>query len=85
MQRQVYRCRKSAAGDVLALVSTTAAWSPRTSTDAIADIESGRFRYVVDWGGGPIPVTVTRGRGGSCLDAVGPDGRTGGLLALPHG
>jgi hypothetical protein len=85
IDRHVYRCRRDLKGGVTALVSTTAAWSPRSTSDVIVDIESGRFRYVIDWGDGPRPLMVMRTTGGPRLEAIGPDSGAGGLAALPSG
>lgn len=85
LRRHVYRRRSDPHGELAALISTTAAWSPRTATDAIADIESGQVCYLVDWGSGPSPLVVVRDDRGPRLDVVGPDGSPGGLEALPSG
>jgi hypothetical protein len=85
LDRHVYRCRRDPGDGVAAVVSTTAPWSPRTADDVIADIESGRYRYVIDWGDGPRPLMIVRTGEGPRLDAIGPDGRSGGLTALPKG
>ncbi len=85
LRRHVYRRRSDPHGDIAALISTTAAWSPRAVADAIDDIESGQVCYLVDWGSGPSPVVVVRDDAGARLDVVGPDGSAGGLSALPSG
>lgn len=57
-----------------------AAWSPRRHADVVADITSGRVAYVVAWETGDAVVRVT---GDGRLEALGPDGRPGGLAVLP--
>lgn len=85
LRRHVYRRRSDPHGDIAALISMTAGWSPRSTVDAIADIDSGRVCYLVDWGSGPSPVVVVRDDRGARLDVAGPDGSSGGLSALPTG
>lgn len=85
LRRHVYRRRTDPHGDIAALISTTAAWSPRAAADAIADIESGQICYLVDWGSGPSPIVVVRDDRGPRLDVAGPNGSAGGLSALPSG
>lgn len=83
LERHVYRQRSDPSGALRALVATSAPWSPRQVADAVVDIESGRVRYVVDWGGGPLAVVVVRDEGDPRLDVLGPDGAAGGLSSLP--
>ncbi len=85
IDRHVYRCRRDLKGGIAALVSTTAPWSPRSADDVIADIESGRYRYVIDWGDGPRPLMIMRTADGPRLEAIGPDSGAGGLASLPPG
>ena len=85
LRRHVYRRRSDPHGELAALISTTAAWSPRTATDAIADIESGQVCYLVDWGSGPSPLGVVRDDRGPRLDGFGPDDTPGGLGSRPSG
>ena len=84
LTREVTWCRRAADGDPVALVSRTASWSPRTAAEVAADIEAGRARYVISWEGGPAEILVRLAPdGGASLDALGPDGRFGGLALLP--
>ena len=50
--RAVTRARHNSEGDVTAIGSPGAAWSPRLKVDAIRDIESGDHRYYVPWNDG---------------------------------
>lgn len=84
-ERAVYRSRLDADGDVVAVVSVTARWSPRSSHEVIDDVDAGRCHYVVDWETGTVPVVVIDGPDGRRLDAAGPDGVPGGLALLPPG
>jgi hypothetical protein len=52
--------RKSMQGDVTALCSPGASWSPRSKADAISDIESGLHTYYVDAAGYRTTVTVVK-------------------------
>lgn len=82
--REVLWCRRDRFGEPAALVSRTAAWSPRTAEEVAADIEGGHVRYVICWESGPSEVVVAHTPDGCMtLDACGPDGRPGGLAALP--
>jgi hypothetical protein len=82
IERQVMQCRRTAGGRVSALVNRGEEWSPRSAEDAARDIRSGRIRYVIPWASGDAPVVTD---GAALLEADGPDGCPGGLLALPSG
>ncbi len=85
IERVVLQTRKTADGSITALVNRGEEWSPRLLTDAVADIRSGRVRYVVPWPGRTVEVTVATTEAAS-LDAERPDGHpTGGLNLLPSG
>lgn len=58
MDRQVTRSRKNSDGDITALCSSGAAWSPRYKADAIRDIESGDHRYFVRVGVDEVDIRV---------------------------
>lgn len=81
LERYVFQSRKRQ-GRVIGLLCRGAAWSPRSVDEVIADIGSGRARYLVNWESGPVVVGVSEAYG---LDAPGPDSQPGGLLLLPDG
>lgn len=47
--RAVRQARKDSDGDITAIGTPGAAWSPRLKADAINDIESGLHTYYVPW------------------------------------
>jgi hypothetical protein len=82
--RSVFRCRSDRQGNVVALASATGRWSPRDVGEVAADIRSGRFRYVIEWESGTSEVQIEEGAEQTCrLDALTPDGCSGGLRLLP--
>ena len=56
--RPVRKTRKDRDGDILALCSDGASWSPRSKRDAIADIENGLHTYYVPWTRGHTEIHV---------------------------
>jgi hypothetical protein len=81
IERVVNQSRKTPTGSVTALVNRGEEWSPRTVSEVVADIRSGRVRYVVPWPSGTVDVRVDGGR----LVVARPDGLDGGLDLLPNG
>lgn len=84
IEREVLQVRRTASGDVVALVNKGASWSPRNVDDAIADIRSGRIRYVVPWSTHRAPVRVADGSPPR-LEAATSMAHDGGLALLPGG
>ena len=88
IDRYVHRCRVDEDGLVVALSCRSSSWSPRSVPAVIEDLESGRFRYLVDWESGTEEVHLSpdpRALGRQVLDVRSPDGRPGGLAQLPLG
>jgi hypothetical protein len=83
IERVVMQSRKTPNGSITALVNRGEEWSPRLVSDVVADIRSGRIRYVVPWPGGTVSVRVADGD--RVVDVARPDGRDGGLTLLPNG
>ena len=52
VERLVTAVQRDATGELAALCDENATWSPRSKKDIVADIESGKVRYYVDWGKG---------------------------------
>lgn len=84
IEREVLQVRRTASGDVLALVNKGASWSPRHVDDAIDDIRSGRIRYVVPWSTHRAPIRVADGPPAR-LEAATSMAYDGGLALLPRG
>lgn len=84
IERIVMQTRKSPTGSITALVNRGEAWSPRLLPDAVADIGSGQFRYVVPWSERTVVVRII-GDDRATLDAERPSGGHGGLKLLPDG
>ncbi len=84
IERVVMQSRKTPSGSITALVNRGEDWSPRAVADVVADIRSGRYRYLVPWPGGTVLVRVADGPD-DVVDADRPDGRAGGLALLPNG
>lgn len=64
--RAVYRTGKND-GDITSLCNADAAWSPRSKSGAIGDIESGTHTYYVPWTSGRTEVRVVQGSRGKYL------------------
>lgn len=77
--RAVYKTRKDKEGDITALCSAGASWSPRTKADAISDIENGVHSYHVPWTSGRSEIRVVNGPNGKYLRTT-RDGSTGNNL-----
>ena len=77
--------RKDAEGDITALCNSATLWSPRYKSDAIEDIESGRYEYWVKWRHYPeTKIHVVNGTTGKYL-RTRRDGSSGNNLDdLPH-
>lgn len=84
IERLVFQSRKDAKGRIVALGHRGQRWSPRAVDEVIADIRSGRHRYVIPWEQGRALVVVVEDSGSSRLDAPTPDGTPGGLQELPN-
>lgn len=84
IEREVLQVRRSASGEVVALVNKGEPWSPRHAGDAIGDIRSGMVRYVVPWAAHCAVVWVTDDDPVR-LEAESSTARAGGLALLPHG
>lgn len=83
--RSVFRCRSDPSGNVVALAAATGRWSPRDVGEVVADIRSGRFRYVIEWESGTSEVWINESTDNRRrLDALTPDGHPGGLRLLPR-
>ena len=85
--RYVYRCRCNASGQVVALASRAAEWSPRPVEQVIDDLDSDRYRYLIRWETGDAEVAIVDdpfAPGRRTIDAATSDGRPGGLALLPH-
>lgn len=65
--RAVRKTRKDAAGDILALCSDGAGWSPRSKAEAISDLELGIHSYYVPWTSGRTEIRVVDGPHGKYL------------------
>lgn len=58
--RAVRKTRKDADGDISALCSDGATWSPRSKSDVISDIEGGHHTYFVPWKSGRTEIRVVK-------------------------
>ncbi|MCF6323870.1 MAG: DUF3892 domain-containing protein [Gammaproteobacteria bacterium] len=65
--RAVRNTGKDRDGDITKLCDPGQAWSPRSKTDAIRDIESGIHTYHVPWKSGRTEIHVANGRSGKYL------------------
>ena len=66
--RQVTHSKKDKDGDILALCQPGQYWSPRWKSDAINDIENGKYQYhVYVYGIGKVQIRVVQGRYGKYL------------------
>lgn len=65
--RAVRKTSKAADGDILALCDDGAPWSPRSKSDAIADIENGTHAYYVPRTTGRTEIRVVYGSAGKYL------------------
>jgi len=65
--RAVRRTGKTTDGDITFLCDTGHAWSPRSKSDAISDIESGLHTYHVPWTSGRTEIRVVVGTSGKYL------------------
>lgn len=78
--RAVYKTGKNSEGDITSLCGgSTATWSPRSKTLAIADIEAGLHSYYVPWKSGRTEIDVVDGPTGKYLRTL-RDGSTGNNL-----
>jgi len=82
--RAVTRTRKDGDGDIIALCNPSKPWSPRSTRDAIEDIESGEHAYFVLWPGGQkTPIRVVQKTTGKYLRADRDDTKKNNLSDLP--
>ena len=65
--RAVHRSGKDADGNITALCSEGAAWSPRDAQDVIGDILSGTHTYYEPWQSGRTEIRVVDGPSGRYL------------------
>lgn len=66
--RIVTRSGKDSDGDITKLCNSTESWSPRMKADAIRDIETSVYTYVVDWADGTrTTIRVVQGATGKYL------------------
>lgn len=65
--RQVTATGKNRQGDITSLCQSGAWWSPRSSSDAISDIESGSHTYYVRWQDMRTEIRVVPGSRGKYL------------------
>ena len=67
-KRYVRKSGKDSEGDITRLCNADAAWSPRSKTNAISDIESGDHEYWVNWANSPeTKIRVVNGANGKYL------------------
>lgn len=81
-ERQVLSTRKDGQGDITALCSKGADWSPRKKEDAIGDIEGKKHSYHLMHGEKRYPVTVVAGKKGKYLKATWDASEDNHLLSL---
>lgn len=82
--RQVTRTAKDRYGDITKLCNPGAAWSPRSKSDAIDDIENDDHTYYVLWSDGlRTEVQVVHGANGKYLRTVRDDTLKNNLGDLP--
>lgn len=67
----------------MALCDDGALWSPRSTADVIADIESGAYRYVAVWTDGRTTIHVAADENGKYLRTDKETSGRNNLLDLP--
>jgi hypothetical protein len=68
IDRAVIRSKKDRNGDILGLCNPNEYWSPRSKSDVIYEIESGKVRYYVPWTDGiKTIINVVNGSNGKYL------------------
>ena len=70
-------------GAIVALCDDGALWSPRSTADVIADIESGTYRYVAVWTDGTTTIRVVTDGNGKYLRTDKETSGRNNLLDLP--
>lgn len=66
-RRQVTRTGKDRQGNIISLCKPGEAWSPRSSSLCISDIESGTHSYYVSWPEKETEIRVVNGTTGKYL------------------
>ena len=82
--RAVRKVKKDRDGDIIALCDDNAAWSPRSSSAAIRDIESRIHTYFVPWQSGRTEIRVVDGLTGKYLRTDRDNTEMNNLDELPE-
>lgn len=81
--RAVRKTGKNSTGDITALCDDGESWSPRTSAEAIRDIETSAHSYHVPWTSGRTEIRVVNGAHGKYLRTDRDDTSRNNLDDLP--
>lgn len=83
-RRAVRQTRKNDDGDIMALCSDGAPWSPRSKADAIRDIDNKVHTYYVPWPEKETAIHVKPGKNGKYLRTDRDDTKKNNLEELPN-
>lgn len=82
--RIVTHTRKDASGEITAIGNPGQPWSPRLKADAIGDIDTGAYRYLVAWPEKQTTIRTVAGPTGKYLRTDRDETTRNNLLDLPN-